>query len=454
MRPQFCLLFRRFENLATLATFRFGWIRCCPGMSFGASVSRSVAAHPVIHSCVGLRSTTVGVANMAHEGERGAAIVRRTANGGDLVVAREAAVEAKRRRREEGAERWETLALVHAPGGISQEAVQLATLTLVTPLVEHVGDALKALRLATAQSSGPLERGTLASFVLDPKNESLHLATLTVQSQHLDMGRKTLQRQMMRLCCAAWCLDRMRKPLLANALVSARNVSIELAIESVSYDETPLPMRASTANMPQTSLESSEYEALLPSSVRAMTQHSSGALPTKLLQTCQEYGMIIRIERGGVEQHVMLVGKSLCHLQSLFANTPGCIMTALQEANATSLSERASSHFFTRLVAIDRHPSNIVVERRTLRRLRRSYGNMASLVVECRQHMLQTIRNESLANFDTALSGMVNLALSLCSGAHVKVFKSCLREVFLERFRIVVGYPSVAARARRLIALR
>eukprot|EP00959_Pyramimonas_sp_CCMP1952_P264765 5535909-Pyramimonas_sp.AAC.1 len=108
----------------------------------------------------------------------------------------------------------------------------------------------------------------------------------------------------------------------------------------------------------------------------------------------------------------------------------------------------------TRLVSIDRHFSNLAAERRMRTRLFSRAPSMRSLLVPCRQHMLQGMRIKSTFLFEDCISFMVNLTLSLMSPGCLKVFRSCL-ELYLRK-KIVVreGFNLRDVEARRHLILK
>ena len=109
---------------------------------------------------------------------------------------------------------------------------------------------------------------------------------------------------------------------------------------------------------------------------------------------------------------MFVLGRTYSHVSPLKKNTPGCILRALRYAAATSSAETTAAESPTRIASVDRHPSNLVTERRLRRRLfRLPNSRWRSIITPCRKHMLQTIRSVAMSHFDSTVSGMVHLGL-------------------------------------------
>eukprot|EP00959_Pyramimonas_sp_CCMP1952_P219229 4583771-Pyramimonas_sp.AAC.1 len=123
-----------------------------------------------------------------------------------------------------------------------------------------------------------------------------------------------------------------------------------------------------------------------------MLPEDKKAIPTKVFQTQQRFGMLFaRGPPGDLQSYTVVIGRTMAQVQPLWRNTPGCIMAALRDTCAMSLTECRFDEF-SRIAAVDRHPSNLCVERRINRRTQRRFDNWKSILFKCEQHMLQSAR--------------------------------------------------------------
>ena len=129
------------------------------------------------------------------------------------------------------------------------------------------------------------------------------------------------------------------------------------------------------------------------------------------------------------------------------------MMAALRETSCTPLPE---IHFeeFTRLASVDRHPSNLQVERKMSRRMSRRYKEWKSIVFACEQHMLQSARVLATWRFGPTITGMINLSLSLSYGSHLETFRTCLQQTLRARCEIIDVPPSREAQQRTRLILK
>eukprot|EP00959_Pyramimonas_sp_CCMP1952_P456795 9473768-Pyramimonas_sp.AAC.1 len=195
-------------------------------------------------------------------------------------------------------------------------------------------------------------------------------------------------------------------------------------------------------------------EVALPQDFLSLLPRPNCSAPTKLLQTQRQWGfMVSKQNSGGIDKYAMIFGRTICGVQSLLHNTPGCLLSALRESDPTCLPDLAFQSC-TRLVACDRHPSNLVVERRERRRLYRKMRTWLSLVVPCRQHMMQSIRVSATSNFEDVISGMINISLRLITPGALSIFRGLLEDHLRRRLDVQVGRNPLEAEVRRQLILK
>lgn len=358
--------------------------------------------------------------------------------------------EAKRARRDERLQEHALLRGMSVSAVVASDAMKPMTFEIGTPLVDHCGMALAAMRAAHEKPA----LSEFAAAMLDPSNSSALMATQTQQSAEFGIDRKTVVSKLERLASTAWLCDRFLRKSFFEAMGSARQVRILQPVESLGYDETPLPMRAVVDSKSPSSSSSAAPSAILPTTVCARIPRNRGAMSAKIFQVKQEWGCVAEIATTTGPKFVFIVGRSLSHLQMLHKNSAACIFGALAEANATSLAERVGGFPTTRMVFIDRHPSNILAEKSIKRCLKKLNRDHETMITECRQHMMQTIRNSALANFDGTISGMINMALAINQQGCFRDFRDCIFEVVRSRCRVIVGYPSPGIILRRALILK
>jgi hypothetical protein len=229
-----------------------------------------------------------------------------------------------------------------------------------------------------------------------------------------------------------------------------------LAIDSIGYDETPLDMR-----QPGAAHAAGVAAQHPPSSLALATQEILDILPpslvavrTKLFQTQQEFAFLVKAPMSiNPVMYCAIVGKSVSHLQSLYRNTPGPMIQCLHDVGAASFEESGFQQC-TRIVSLDSHPSNFVVERRLRRRRRRLSKSWQTALFPCEQHKSGKIRDVATKPFESAVSGIINLGLSISQHGQLIDFQDCAREWVRANSLVLVGEPPPEVAARRNLVFK
>ena len=203
---------------------------------------------------------------------------------GDLVVARAAAAAQKRLRRDQKESRRDVITRLQVSPELASELLRPSDLFMSSPLTHHAGSGLASIVEQNEVPSGA-SLSRVADVLFSTKNLTLSNASVEIKSLELGVNRRSLHRDSVRLVSAAWLLDRFKRRALAEALHrSRRQVSLLSFVDSVGYDERPLPLRDATVAVEKL-CPPTEFEASLPSN---SVPSGQPAVPSKLFQTQQQ----------------------------------------------------------------------------------------------------------------------------------------------------------------------
>eukprot|EP00959_Pyramimonas_sp_CCMP1952_P134798 2820816-Pyramimonas_sp.AAC.1 len=295
--------------------------------------------------------------------EAAAPCVRRR---GDLVVAREAAIQAAKRRRDTREEEARFRARLLVPREMVKDTLRAGSFVEVPPLVDRFMDCIKLCRARGVLDDYEDEAAVaVGELLFTDAGVDLAFASERARSAWSGVGRNVAHQVGPALAAATWLGDRGRRRILARVAATCRGVEALQFVDSVGYDETPLKIRGNSDRVRRVV----DSTVALPESILSLLPMNRGALPTKLFQTQQQFAMLVaRRLPCGTKQYVIVTGTTACHVQALSRNTPGSIMQALKETSPMSLPE-VRFKAFSRIASVDRHPSNLVVERRIARRM-------------------------------------------------------------------------------------
>ena len=155
----------------------------------------------------------------------------------------------------------------------------------------------------------------------------------------------------------------------------------------------------------------------------------------KVVQTNIEYGMVVRIGC----RLVTLLGLQLCPL-AIVERTAASVMAALQQELSGLSRAAAAFRRLTRGAVTESYSALVATEKHVA--ASRSKPAKANLHIRCQVHKTSTV-HEQLSHFvESTVSGMVNAALALRSGASFVRFKECLVAEVKSRLEVIEGHCS------------
>ena len=174
-------------------------------------------------------------------------------------------------------------------------------------------------------------------------------------------------------------MDRFWRRRVAEAISSAnQSCAFCHTIDVVSYDGTDFTVRDSNMDF-DVVVPSATETRVVPFMPLPMFKPVSCATTAKILITENGFLHMVRKADGN---YMFFLGESVSQAQCLERNTCGCMMSALFDSQASSLFE-TQSQSSTRLVSVDRRPSNLQTERRLQRRRRRKCPGSTTLLIGC-----------------------------------------------------------------------
>ena len=291
--------------------------------------------------------------------------------------------------------------------------------------------------LQLVKQSPTIEVSSVSEFLQQRPTVPLHGATQELIADTLGISRSTLSIRSMQHFSTSLQLDRFVRYAVPSALASCSGYKFLQDIDGILYDATPLPLLPQGSRHVKQVADSSalvvrntQFELSLPS--------GQSCLSANILQTKKEFGWLFAKTDGDTQRFLFIVGHSASHLQNLVSNKATTMLSSMAEQNAvSSSSHRAEST--TRLVGVDRHPSNLVVERKVLRQRRKCSTKWSSIVSTCCQHKLGCVRFACTAPFEDTVTGIVNITRALYSVTYLKQFREAFYMETLTRTRVRIG---------------
>jgi len=214
-------------------------------------------------------------------------------------------------------------------------------------------------------------------------------------------------------------------------------------VEAVMYDEAVFQLRVrKTPSQPLVKPVVSKHKAAgaaFPSRVKSLQS-----------QCCHGF-LVCHGPSDRMESYLLLVLPMTSYLQHLSATSSQVMYQALAEASCVSRMHLAAETF-VRVANIDRARSNVQAERWLLAGRREACGATVSpgtLQSLCHLHMDAKTHSDSLRFTQAAVSGMVNISMSLQLSGDSTRFQTCLAEVIAARIVVIVGYPGDDAERHR-----
>lgn len=356
-----------------------------------------------------------------------------------IQLAQIASVAARKRKRDEKLSQFSLAPFLNVPdvilrdssGDLAGSCEQLSLLA---------GKAIVRLRVSVPRDKFVIL--PVCQFWQTKEVKSILYATLEVQASSLHMDRSTFVRHSIDHFATSWHVDRFVRASVASAIVENRSLKLLQCIDLCSYDATPLFLRPlGKAHVHQD--ESSLQLAIHSNPLDAVLPLGACALSTNVLQTRTGFAWLLSVEVEGEEQFSIVTGRNIAHLQNLVSNKPEPMMTALKEQSSLSFGE-SSAESCSRLTSVDRHPSNLVVERRVIRRRRRLSTKWRSVITTCNQHKFGCVRLALSKPFDSTVTGIINVTRSIYSVSYLHRFQRIFRLHVFRRVRVVRASPSIA----------
>jgi hypothetical protein len=367
----------------------------------------------------------------------------------NILVAQQASVDANSRRKREK----QCLAIVSSvplamPADILHAAVNKPDECDIQLLVQHVGSTISAMT-KNKEKVMPLATSV---FHCTKKSEAKVFGTQELQAEDCGVSVDVFKRETQNHYSLKWAVSRHVRDVLVACCAQSRTVTIEDYTERLGYDSTPMNLKQTASiSMPQAT-SSSDALAIVRSGFGKKLPKPQTSSSTNVFQCQHGWGMVLSGEVNGETKYIILMGEGQFHVQSLLGNTPSPMVRAIAEQNFTPPGAEAAKTL-SRIGAIDRHPSNFVVERRILRRRRRKNRKWTSHSSTCCQHKLGTIRMRGAKPLESAVSGIINVTRSINSASHLRDFRKCFWKVCYKRTCPVTGYPddSVVEQHRHIL---
>ena len=318
--------------------------------------------------------------------------------------------------------------------------------TAGNPLQHCIGSV--CLQVQKYKETKELKRTVVHEFLQEPVARGLHYATVSCQASTLGVKDHIVVQQSRRHYASSLAVDGFVRACVLAGMTSNTTYSFLQNIEGLSYDATPLHLKPLPAvHKKQSNIKSTEL-CLTSSAFEGALPVGSMAISCNVLQTKTEFGWLFSKDGPERKEYLMIYGHTLSHLQNVVSNRASAMMTAMAE-QALLPEASHSAESCSRVVAIDRHPSNIVVERRSLRRRRRTKNKKwQSYLKTCAQHKLGCVRWQATKPFELVLTGLINVTRSLNSFTYINGFRKDFYQVAYDNCRVVYGYAPAANRAR------
>eukprot|EP00971_Amphidinium_carterae_P336739 6473263-Amphidinium_carterae.1 len=332
--------------------------------------------------------------------------------------------------------------LVGEPSQLGQLALMVPPSSLTRPWYSFDGyaicnlcsSALSACLAAVSENSDvDLDYFKLHAAFVSSKG-SYHCSSVIAMAEKLGMSRLVLLSKLCRMACAHVVALRQQK-LSLDLYLSRRLHSSQLVayLESVAYDETPLPTSSKLiSNSTCPSSESQEALALRGMAWRSTSCLKSDTVSAKVLQSKDMFGFLILLNG----KFVKLVGESVVPLQVLSRANGPVLLEALLGSSCSSSSTQAFN-FRSRISMHDQASYNVSAE--AMLSQKRS-GVAANLDLSCDAHVCSNVvKNTFDKLMPEALSGLIATALSLRHGSSLMMFRAALFSVIEDSLVLLTG---------------
>ena len=226
--------------------------------------------------------------------------------------------------------------------------------------------------------------------------------------------------------------------------VGSREADCELVfyVEYERYDESSMPVSIRHSPVDGFCTESSESGPTSSASTsRQVAKKGRWALPdtpaqsssgvTKLVQSIQSYGMLLKKKGGegggGQDCYFMVIGDSITPLQAVDRTTAEVFRHLWRSCTCASLAAKGFASK-ARAVTADHYAAQLKAER-----VIRNDLKWMSLIVGCEAHKVAQVNGRTMSIVDDTITGAIHLALSTTLSGMTDKFRASLREVIEER---------------------
>ena len=281
---------------------------------------------------------------------------------------------------------------------------------------------------------------------------SFHNRSMVVRAEELGLSRSTLETKILRLASAYNVFCRSEWALFQQCLRNSLSApSLVLFVEYMAYDETPMKTKVADPLVLQIPCSSDggarSASPEFPNSPRLQqTLSVTNASPsTKILQVQHACAVVVRIGA----RYVSVFGDVPCHLQVLEKNNAVVLAECLRRLSAVTSSSDAFN-LQSRVVSRDQAGANKKAERGIQHE---RHGKWAALELDCEIHATARAFNKTYDQLlSDDVSGLLNVALCLRSGANMTLFRRCLQQECLSTLKIYFApIPAEAQEYRRHI---
>ena len=275
----------------------------------------------------------------------------------------------------------------------------------------------------------------LSAFLGKPRT----LRGRVAEAAWLDMDRRTLKRKVIVTASAAYVSSRMHAASIFSRLLlflAQRKIEVISVVSTMSWDETPLPMKAS-------SLESQK---------RLCVDRLDFTLPADVAGWLSQNELLDKRDRGTmkiVQCHVQVTVTFLdiasqaarcwvielpCPLSIVDRATGAALQSVLQEQTTLPLLPqiRAAAAVTHDLCVRDSAPANAVADELGYGRA----GGALRLCVGCCAHGVSNAQGYAFWAVKDCISGIISLSLSQKTGGAVPLLRAAVAEILFRRVRI------------------
>eukprot|EP00971_Amphidinium_carterae_P174034 3449492-Amphidinium_carterae.5 len=272
--------------------------------------------------------------------------------------------------------------------------------------------------------------------------ESFHYTSTVKRAEELGVSRTTLPKKLYRLVNAQLLSATLLRSGVEQIIGECFGDVEKLAyVDSCAYDETPL--KTSIANLSGVqppggvALHGAGGSLSDVAAVCALPNKVKDSAITKILQSKQQYGMVLKSSAGCLS----FIGHTPNPLQSMERGTAEVLATCLEQSSAVS-HWAADFKCKSRCACTDMNPANPKADKH----IAASRGDWCQLHMFCEVHHTSRI---FIRSFDKMIPdhirGMLHAALSLRYAAGMAMFRRCLKSVIRERLIVMQGAPSAEA---------